>query len=156
MLPEPAVGTSAPNGGITGAPVSFWAGGIPQGDLAFGPTVLDGRHVETTARAISFEWDTGDSGTAAPRSRYVTQAPGTAEQPAVTHVYETKSSVGRPAEGFYTIRLTVRWERRYRVAGTVDPCNEWCLLDPGETDTTMPYRVAEVRSVLVDQIGGQG
>ncbi|MGH2690569.1 MAG: hypothetical protein ACRDKW_17435 [Actinomycetota bacterium] len=106
--------------------------------------------VETLARPVSFEWDTGDSGTAAPHSLYVTQGPGSPEQPAVTHVYETKSSVGRPAGGVYTVRVTVRWERRYRVVGIADPCNDWCLLDPGETSATMPYRVSEVRAVLVD------
>jgi hypothetical protein len=106
--------------------------------------------VETVATPTSYAWDTGDSGTPAPQTQYVTTVPGSAEQPAVTHVYETKSSVGRPAEGVYTITLTVRWERRYRVVGITDPCNDWCLLDPGETTATLPYQVGEVRAVLVD------
>jgi hypothetical protein len=36
------------------------------------------------------------------------------------------------------------------VVGITDPCNDWCLLDPGETTATLPYQVGEVRAVLVD------
>jgi hypothetical protein len=147
-LPRPILATGA-SSAITGAPLGIWDN-KPSGPTTFPATHLNGKTIELEATPTSYEWDTGDSGTAALQTRYVTPGPGSAEQPAVTHVYETKSSVGRPAEGVYTITLTVRWERRYRVIGITDPCNDWCLLDPGETTATLPYQVGEVRAVLVD------
>lgn len=150
VMPQPGLGVSPLHGGLTGMPVKLWAVGVPAEPLRFPPTALHGTQVEVQASPLSYEWDTGDGGTTAPQSQYSTQAPGSAEQPAVTHVYETKSSVGRPGEGVYTIRLTVKWARRYRVVGIADPCNNWCDLDPGETSATRTYQVDEVRGVLTE------
>jgi hypothetical protein len=147
-LPTPELSVAPMTKGLTGLPTSLWIAGISGDPVRFPPTTLSGKSVEIEAKPVSFQWDTGDSGTSAPQSVYTTTAPGSAEQPAVTHVYETKSSVGRPGEGVYTIKLTITWERRYRVVGIADPCNDWCELDPGETSATRPYQVEEVRSAL--------
>lgn len=148
VLPDPRVGVSPSGTGITGLPVRLWAEGVTQGPLQFPPTTLNGRQIEVEAWPLSFAWDTGDTGTTAPQSSYSTQTPGSAQRPAVEHVYETKSSLGRPDEGVYAITLTVTWARRYRVVGIPDPCNAWCDLDPGETRASRQYRVDEVRAVL--------
>jgi hypothetical protein len=149
ILPAPAIGISPASEGITGAPVRLWAAGIPDGWVALPAAALDGKRVEIEVRPTGFAWDAGDTGTAAPPSTYETPHAGSPSSPAVEHVYETKSSVGRPGEGVYTISVAVTWERRYRVVGVADPCNDWCDLGPGRTSASMPYRVAEVRAVLV-------
>lgn len=148
ILPSPQLGVSPTGRGLTGLPVTLWADGVPTDWLAFPPTVLDGKQVEVQARPTGYSWDTGDSGTSAPQSTYSTDGPGSPDVPAVTHVYETKSSVGRPAEGVYTIRLDVIWARRYRVVGIADACNDWCNLDPGKTSSSRSYQVDEVRAAL--------
>ena len=149
ILPAPTIGISPASEGITGAPVRLWAAGIPEAWVALPAAALDGKRIEIEARPSAFAWDAGDTGTAAPRSTYETPNAGNPSSPAVEHVYETKSSVGRPGEGVYTISVAVTWERRYRVVGVADPCNDWCDLGPGGTSTSMPYRVGEVRAVLV-------
>jgi hypothetical protein len=149
VLPAPTISISPGSEGITGLPVQLWAEGLPAEWLSFPPTVLDGKRIEIQARPTHFSWDTGDAGTSAPQSTYRRDTPGGPGSPAVTHVYETKSSAGRPERGTYTITLDVTWDRRYRVIGLSDPCNDWCELDAGRTTTSSLYRVVEVRGALI-------
>lgn len=167
-MPAPVIGVS-PRGtderpGLTGLETEFWAEG--PGAWAPPPTTLGGTQVEVQAWPAEYRWDTGD-GTPPPGSGgpsehvYVSSCPGseqgppatascggTAGQPQAVHVYETKSSVGAPATGVYIVKVTTVWHARYRVLRPAG-AGPWVPLPERQTETSQPYRVQEVRSVLV-------
>jgi hypothetical protein len=148
--------------GLTGLETYLWVEGI--GIWTPPQTTLEGTQVEVQAWPIEYRWDTGD-GTPQPGTRppsehtYTVTCPATAdpaaslacggsrERPHAVHVYETKSSIGRPAEGAYTVSVTVVWQARYRVIGPGGP-GEWVPLPNRESQATMPYTVVEAKGVL--------
>jgi hypothetical protein len=66
------------------------------------------------------------------------------------HVYETKSSVGAADGVAYTVTLQVSWRARYRVVNAGGP-GPWTPLPDRQTEASRPYRVEEVRAVLVPE-----
>ncbi|HEY8201780.1 MAG TPA: hypothetical protein VII47_10535 [Actinomycetota bacterium] len=167
-MPAPVI-VMSPQGtddrpGLTGLETMLWTEGW--GLWAPPPTTLGGTRVEVQAWPAEHRWDTGDGspqpGSAAPSEHtYVIacagseQEPpatgscgGTPAQPQAVHVYETKSSVGMPATGAYTVRVTTVWHARYRVLQPSGP-GPWIPLPERQTEASRPYRVQEVRSALI-------
>lgn len=159
-LPEPLIGVAPADAGITGIETYLWAAGFgaPEGqgrcEAAPGApaaavcvldTRLDGRQVYAEARPVRYVWRTGDDGTRAPQSLYVTEKSGGRHDPAVAHLYEEKSTrVKRDEGGVYMLSMEVVWQARYRVDG-----GEWKPLKERRTSSSRPYRVDEVVARLV-------
>jgi hypothetical protein len=160
-VPTPMLGLS-PEGtpdrpGLTGAKTRFWTQAI--GLWAPQPTTLAGTRVEVQAWPVEYRWDAGDG--LGPASHFICagneQEPtvvgacgGTAAQPQVVHVYETKSSAGAADGVAYTVTLQVSWRARYRVVNAGGP-GPWTPLADRQTEASRPYRVEEVRAVLVPE-----
>jgi hypothetical protein len=167
QVPAPVIGVS-PKGteerpGLTGLETAFWVEG--PGVWAPPATTLGGTQVEVQAWPAEYRWDTGDGspppGSAGPSEHaYVSPCPdseegppaaacgGTTAQPQVVHVYETKSSVGSPASGAYTVKVVTVWHARYRVLRSTG-AGPWIPLPERQTESSQPYWVQEVRSALV-------
>ena len=129
LVPEPAIRVSPNTDGITGMDTWFWAD--DPGEVNAG-VELQGWTTSGTLSAESWTWDTGDGGS------YDSSGPGSEDDPAATHVYETK--------GTYTVTATIEWAGTVTITGygvsyTVD------VLD-ATTSSDFPYDVDEVVSVV--------
>lgn len=140
-LPDPVIGRDPARQAITGMDVRLWA--TPQGAQTQ-TTTIRGHPVTCTVTAVRWQWTTGDDGwchRSHPSQRPHCQ-PGTytASRPGgpypdnpVTHVYNAKN---QPDEN-YTLRLQVTWQRVTNYGS-----------DHQQVNTSQPYHVVEVRSVL--------
>lgn len=123
--------------GLTGLPTRFWST-----TLAAAPVSVRVRNstVVGTAMPLEYRWQLGDGATAS------SSRPGTPAAPAVTHVYETK--------GPYDVTLEVVWQADVEVSvelpsGRVLRFAHDPPLQPVSIAGVRPYRVVEIRSVLV-------
>lgn len=99
-LPVASVPTSPEVTGLAGLENWFWY----EGPIELPVTVtLDGWTGTATARAVAWHWDFGDGAGA------TSTTPGSAEDPAVTHVYTSK--------GTKPIVLTVTWQADFTLTG---------------------------------------
>jgi hypothetical protein len=130
-IQKPHVDSSPGARGITGMESWFWTptDGNAQVDIN-----LRGFTVRASARA-RYHWSTGDDET------YETGSGGTPQNPAVRHVYNSKS----PSSG-YTVTLDMIWEGEYNWFGFGDAGAG--QLGPVTRSGTRSYPVNEVRSVL--------
>ena len=139
------------NGGVTGLDTWFWVN-LPRVPLTL-TTTLRSRSAVATIIPVRFTLDIGDEGTLASQSQYVVDCPqdparwrecaGSASEPALRHVYRTKSSVGRPGACVYTISLTATWRGTYSANG--GPPQD---LGQFRTSASVAYNVVEVRGFL--------
>jgi hypothetical protein len=130
-IPQPEISTNPASRGLTGLESWFWAAN--PGTVTASVT-LRGWTVSGNLSIGSWVWETGDGG------HYETDGPGTPEDPAVRHMYETK--------GVWPLSLEVSWSGSYTVSGygasfTVDG------LSVAGSDT-LDYQVIEVRGVIDD------
>jgi len=109
----------------------FWTSSDGHAEVAIS---LRGFTVQATADA-TFHWSTGDDG------NYETGSGGTPQNPAVRHVYNSKS----PGSG-YNVTLDMIWEGEYNWFGFGDAGAG--QLGPVTRSGTRSYPVNEVRSVL--------
>jgi hypothetical protein len=130
-IPQPIVTTSPANRGLTGLETWYWFD--TSGHLQVGLN-LRGFTVTATADA-KFHWSTGDGAV------FETGLGGTGQNPAVRHVYDSKS----PGTG-YTVTLDMIWAGGYNWFGFGDAGAG--QLGPVTRRGTRSYPVNEVRSVL--------
>jgi hypothetical protein len=131
ILAQPRVNSSPGNRGLTGMESWFWTSSDGHGEVAIN---LRGFTVQATADA-KYHWSTGDDG------NYETGSGGTPQNPAVRHVYNSKS----PGSG-YNVTLDMIWEGEYNWFGFGDAGAG--QLGPVTRSGTRSYPVNEVRSVL--------
>jgi hypothetical protein len=127
----PQVNSSPQARSITGMQSWFWT---PTDGEADAQVVLNGFTVQATADA-TFHWSTGDDGS------YETGTGGTPQNPAVRHIYNSKS----PSTG-YIVTLDMIWQGEYNWFGFGDAGAG--QLGPVTRSGTRSYPVNEVRSVL--------
>jgi hypothetical protein len=130
-IQQPQVDSSPGPRGITGMESWFWTptNGNAQADIN-----LRGFTIRASAQA-RYHWSTGDDG------NYETGSGGTPQNPAVRHVYNSKS----PGSG-YNVTLDMIWEGEYNWFGFGDAGAG--QLGPVTRSGTRSYPVNEVRSVL--------
>jgi hypothetical protein len=133
-IPDPVINRNPSTRGLTGLASWFWAS---IGTTVDASVTLRGWTVTGTLGAGTLTWDTGDGG------RYQTTTPGTADAPAVEHVYERK--------GTWPVSVNVAWSGSYTVSGYGTSYTVGGLTTEGTT--SLDYEVVEVRSVLDDQGG---
>jgi hypothetical protein len=131
ILAQPRVNSSPGNRGLTGMESWFWTSSDGHAEVAIN---LRGFTVQATADA-KYHWSTGDDG------NYETGSGGTPQNPAVRHVYNSKS----PGSG-YNVTLDMIWEGEYNWFGFGDAGAG--QLGPVTRSGTRSYPVNEVRSVL--------
>jgi hypothetical protein len=130
-IPAPEI-TANPSGrGLTGLESWFWASNLRTVNTSVS---LRGWTVTGALAIGGWVWDTGDGG------RYETDGPGTAEAPAVRHVYETK--------GRWPVSLEVSWSGSYTVSGYGTSYTVGGLSVEGSD--SLDYEVIEVRGVIDD------
>jgi hypothetical protein len=120
--------------GLTGLESWFWA--AEPGPTATSVT-LRGWQATGSLSPDRWVWETGDGG------RYVTDGPGSAEDPAVAHTYE--------ADGTWRLSLRVEWSGTYTVSGYGTTFTVGGLST--EDTTELDYHVIEVRGVLDEPSG---
>jgi hypothetical protein len=130
-IPQPIVTTSPANHGLTGLETWYWFD--TPAHLQVGLN-LRGFTVGATADA-NFHWSTGDGGV------YETGLGGSERNPAVRHIYNSKSS----GTG-YSVTLDMIWAGEYNWFGFGDAGAG--QLGPVTRSGTRSYPVNEVRSVL--------
>jgi hypothetical protein len=131
IIARPQMNSSPGNRGLTGMESWFWTSSDGHAGVAIN---LRGFTVQATADA-KFHWSTGDDG------NYETGSGGTPQNPAVRHVYNSKS----PGSG-YNVTLDMIWEGEYNWFGFGDAGAG--QLGPVTRSGTRSYPVNEVRSVL--------
>jgi hypothetical protein len=136
-IPVPAVQVKmSPTVGIARMDTWFWAEGYSGQPVFEGRDAL-GRRIEVEATPSFYRWDFGDG--TAPVETASLGRPWPEPDGAVTHAY-TKMSEGFP------VSVTFVFDVRYRVDG-----GPWIGLEPIERAATTPYRVGEVRTVVVSR-----
>jgi hypothetical protein len=130
-IPEPEINANPASRGLTGLDSWFWAAnpGAVSASVS-----LRGWTVSGNLSIGSWVWETGDGG------HYETDGPGSAKDPAVRHMYETK--------GVWPLSLEVSWSGSYTVSGygvsfAVDGLSV-------EGSDSLDYQVIEVRGVIDD------
>lgn len=131
LIAQPQMNSSPGNRGLTGMESWFWTSSDGHAEVAIN---LRGFTVQATADA-KFHWSTGDDGS------YETGTGGTPQNPAVRHIYNSKS----PGTG-YNVTLDMIWEGEYNWFGFGDAGAG--QLGPVTRGGTRSYPVNEVRSVL--------
>jgi hypothetical protein len=131
LLAQPQMNSSPLTRGLTGMESWFWTSTDGHAEVAIN---LRGFTVQATADA-TFHWSTGDGG------GYETGTGGSPQNPAVRHVYGSKS----PGSG-YNVTLDMIWEGEYNWFGFGDAGTG--QLGPVTRSGTRSYPVHEVRSVL--------
>jgi hypothetical protein len=131
QIQQPQVNSSPGARGLTGMESWFWTptDGDAQVDIS-----LRGFTISASAQA-RYHWSTGDDGS------YETGRGGSPQNPAVRHVYNSKS----PGTG-YNVTLDMIWEGEYNWFGFGDAGAG--QLGPVTRSGTRSYPVNEVRSVL--------
>lgn len=121
--------------GLTGLESWFWAADPGAAETS---VALDGWQVTGSLSPSRWVWEMGDGG------RYETAGPGSAEDPAVVHTYESK--------GTWELSLRVEWSGTYTVSGYG---TTYTVADLSTEDTAdVAYQVIEVRGVLDEPSGG--
>lgn len=136
LIPEPQVRVdpSPEIRGLTGLESYFWA--EPPGEVAVDDSAL-GWTVAASLDPVEWQWDVGDEGT------YTTDGPGSQDDPAVAHLYETK--------GTWTVTVTVTWEGSFTVS---NPDLDIEYEVPGlsaEQSGSFEYQVIEARAVVDEE-----
>lgn len=121
---QPTIGHDPYVDGLTGLMTYLWASPhAPKTSTG----VIRGYPVSCTITAEHWEFNTGDGG------HYTSGTPGGPHPDhAAEHMYETK--------GDYTVTVTVRWRQETNYGGK----------PPVQASASKPYKVAEIRSVIVD------
>lgn len=134
-IPEPAILANPSGRGLTGLESWFWA--ADDGPVTASVT-LRGWTVSGTLTADHWTWTTGDGG------HYDMSTSGSADDPAVRHMWETKDT--------WSVTLEVSWTGTYTVSGF----GTTLVIDElvAEDSTTVEYPVVEVRAVLDDEPNG--
>lgn len=145
MLPVPELLADPDPEGLTGLDTYLWYGDDGASELEIVDTT-DGEQrpglsvtatagpyeITATAWIVEYRWETGDGAT------YTSTDPGSAEQPAATHVYETK--------GDYTVVTEAVWVGTYTwTVGSLSGSDD---LDAVARRSEHPYTVVEARAVL--------
>ena len=133
-IPGPQIGVSPTTDGVTGLETWMWAAN-PQTTVRVSVT-LDGFTVTGTAQLVGYQFDFGDGGSTS------STIGGSEAQPAVRHTYETK--------GDYTLRVASLWRGEFVMTGPGLTTPLPVDLRTAQLTSTRPYRVVEIRSVLVD------
>jgi hypothetical protein len=130
-LPAPQMQTSPVDRGVTGLETWFWVQSDMERQVA---VTIDGYTVTGTARVIGYEIDTGDG------APVRAATPGTEQDPAVHHTYDT--------EGTYQVSVATRWraEATMTAPGIATPIT--IDLGTAAIRTTRDYQVVEIRSQL--------
>lgn len=131
-IPQPIIEANPSGRGLTGLESWFWAG---DSGAVTAAVTLRGWTVSGTLTADSWTWTTGDGG------RYEVSTPGSPEDPAVRHLWETKDT--------WSVTLEVSWSGSYTVSGFGTTLVVDGLV--AEDSTTVDYPVVEVRAVLDDE-----
>lgn len=128
-IPQAQIVASPSARGLTGLESWFWA--VDPGDVDALATIR-GWTASGSVSPTNWSWVTGDGGT------YTSSGPGSAEDPAVRHTYETTD--------VWPVRLQVSWSGSWTISGYG---TEFTMSDLS-TDTagTLDYLVIEVRGVL--------
>ena len=141
-LPAPRFGVNPAINGLTGLDTFLWD---PDAGPRTATVTLRGYTAQASAQAVRWTWRMSEPGEPGPASRSnpnpVVQAstPGSRDTPAATYMYETK--------GDYTLTATVMWSGTYSYSGNGQP-PQTVSLGTTERDSTQPYHVVEIRSVL--------
>ncbi len=133
-IPRLAIRRNPAGRGLTGLESWFWA--AAPGATATSVT-LRGWQATGSLSPTRWVWQTGDGG------RYVTDGPGTAEDPAVAHTYE--------ARGTWRLSVRVEWSGSYTVTGYGTTYTVAGLSTEDTAD--LDYPVIEVRGVLDEPSG---
>lgn len=133
-VPAPEIAADPSGRGLTGLESWFWA--ADPGTVTASAS-LRGWTVSGSLSIGAWVWETGDGG------RYETDGPGTAEAPAVRHIYEVK--------GTWPVSLEVSWSGSYTVSGYGAFFTLGGLSVEGSD--TLDYDVIEVRGVIDDRTG---
>lgn len=128
-IPEPVIQRNPSGRGLTGLGSRFWATVDTQVEAS---VTLRGWTVTGTLGAGALSWDTGDGG------HYQTTSPGTAERPAVEHVYED--------DGRWPVTVNMSWSGSYTISGYGTSYTVEGLTAAGTASAD--YEVIEVRGVL--------
>jgi hypothetical protein len=145
VLPLPELAVDPDPEGLTGLETYLWYRGdgaseleeveTSDGSQRPGLTVTAAAgpyEVTATAWIVQYRWETGDG------VAYTSSAPGSPDDPAATHIYETK--------GDYTVVTETVWVGTYTWAvGSLSGSGE---LDAVTQRTDHPYTVVEARAVL--------
>jgi hypothetical protein len=135
-IPQPAITMSPAGRGLTGLESWFWTSTPATVEAS---ATVRGWTVTGSLTATAWVWHTGDGAT------YTSNAPGTAEQPAARHVYETKAT--------QALELDVTWTGSYAVSGFGTTFTVGDLTTTGTA--TADYPVVEVRGVLDEPGAGE-
>ena len=129
-LDKAAVGVNPRGEGVTGLPTWFWYEGDTDGvNLNLG---LRGYALTVHAKPYRFSWTTGDGASGGGSQ------PGSPDQPAFTHTYDTR--------GDYQLNMTISWAGTYTFSGY--GISQTGSLGSVTLQATRPYHVYEVRGVL--------
>lgn len=140
-LPDPTFGLLPTSPGLTGLTTKLWD---PNGGGSLSATVtLRGYTATATVQPVRWEWRMAGPGDTSsnhnPPPLVTATQPGSQQHPAATYMYETI--------GDYTLTMTLVWSGSYTYSGPGVP-PQTASLGAVTRSSTLPYHVAEVRSVL--------
>lgn len=130
-LAEAGLGINPVGDGLTGLETWLWHEG-PTSGVSVTPT-LRGYGLVVEARPVLYRWDMGEE----PEAVYSSPSPGSEDQPAASHVYETK--------GDYEVTMQVVWEGSYEFTGF--GVSNSGSLGSVTVNSSRDYHVAEARAV---------
>lgn len=128
-LAEAGLGINPAGDGLTGLETWLWHEG-PASEVSVAPT-LRGYGLVVEAKPVLYRWDMGEG------SIYSSPSPGSEDQPAANHVYETK--------GDYEVTMEVVWEGTYEFSGF--GVSNTGSLGSVTVTRSREYHVAEARAV---------
>jgi hypothetical protein len=135
-MPAVTIKMTPPNSGIVNYETWFWAEGYSGQPVSETRDAL-GRRIEVLATPSYYRWEFGDG--TRPFETASLGRPYPDRDGAVTHLFDYHS----PG---YTVALTFVFDIQYRVDG-----GPWIQLEPIERSTSTPYRVDQIRTVVVSR-----
>lgn len=136
-LPAPDIKVSPGTYGVAQLPTWFWLANDPVGqDLTLPTLSLGGYSVSLSVHPVSYNWSFGDG---SGEVSLTAGNPGGAGRASASHTYTSK--------GTYQVGVSVAWEGTYTFAGY--GLTRTVPLGPVmQTETTFPFAVQEVKSLL--------